>query len=216
MHLVMFDVDGTLLESSDFDADCYVAAVKEVLGLTVSGNWSNYQHVSDTGVLEEIVSQHGLSEQLDTILQQVRASFFSKIDAHLKAHPARPLPGAVAFLSSLQKLDDVVVSIATGGWGESALMKLHSAGIDTGNIPIASSNDHFVRTEIMKVAESKTGRENFTRKTYFGDGAWDKIASAQLGYNFVLVGVNGDADVSHHQYINDFTAVEQAMGFIGL
>ena len=31
MNLVMFDIDGTLVESNDFDSKCYQAAIQDVL-----------------------------------------------------------------------------------------------------------------------------------------------------------------------------------------
>lgn len=216
MHLVMFDIDGTLLESSEFDADCYVAAVKQVLGLTVSGDWSTYRHVSDTGVLDELIQRHGLSAAYATIHRDVKQAFLQQIAAHLAASPAKQLPGAAAFLDYLSRQDGVFISIATGGWLESSRLKLRSAGIDVTDIPIASSNDHFIRTEIMKAAESRAGAVEFESKTYFGDGAWDKLAAEQLRYNFVLVGENQHCQVDHHQYLSDFTAVEKALGYIGL
>lgn len=33
VHLVMFDIDGTLVESYDFDSICFVDAVHDVLGV---------------------------------------------------------------------------------------------------------------------------------------------------------------------------------------
>ena len=50
----------------------------------------------------------------------------------------------------------VAISFATGGWYESAILKLESAGIKISNIPIASANDHHSRIEIMKIAEKTT------------------------------------------------------------
>ncbi len=32
MHHIMFDIDGTLVKSDDFDEDCFIAAVSDVLG----------------------------------------------------------------------------------------------------------------------------------------------------------------------------------------
>jgi phosphoglycolate phosphatase-like HAD superfamily hydrolase len=208
----MFDVDGTLLESSEFDSECYVAAVKQVLGLSISGDWSTYRHVSDSGVLDEVIERHGLEARAEEIHRDVKQAFLNQIRAYLHDNPAKPLAGAATFLELLRKLEGVAVSIATGGWLETAVMKLQSAGIDISDIPMASSNDHFLRTEIMKAAESRSGADTYLSKTYFGDGAWDKVASAELGYNFILVG----NELEHDQRIDDFTAVDRAMGFIGI
>jgi len=39
MHLVMFDIDGTLVDSAGFDCELYVEAVRSVLTSRASG-WS--------------------------------------------------------------------------------------------------------------------------------------------------------------------------------
>ncbi|WP_084885093.1 hypothetical protein [Vibrio sp. qd031] len=52
----------------------------------------------------------------------------------------------------LQSRHDIFISFATDCWLETAMLKLESARFDTTNIAIASSNDHYCRTEIMKTA----------------------------------------------------------------
>ncbi len=36
MHHVMFDIDGTLVESYEFDTDCFTSAIQEVLGININ------------------------------------------------------------------------------------------------------------------------------------------------------------------------------------
>jgi len=123
-----------------------------------------------------------------------------------------PEAGASKFLFELRQIRDLTLSIATGGWHETALMKLEAADIDVRDIPIASSNNHYARTEIMKIAKEKAVGHTEVICTYFGDGEWDKLACEELGFNFVLIGERTD----HHQNIRDFSDLEQAMPFIGL
>ena len=47
MNHVMFDIDGTLLQSYEFDEQCYLAAIKEVTGIDLLGNWESYPHITD-------------------------------------------------------------------------------------------------------------------------------------------------------------------------
>lgn len=49
----MFDIDGTLIESDDFDSECFTEAVKEVTGFDIDTDWSRYEHVTDAGILNE-------------------------------------------------------------------------------------------------------------------------------------------------------------------
>jgi hypothetical protein len=54
MHLVMFDVDGTLVDPAGFDAELYVEAVRSVLDISIGSDWNSYEHVSDSGILEQV------------------------------------------------------------------------------------------------------------------------------------------------------------------
>ena len=212
LHHVMFDIDGTLVQSSDLDDDCFIRAIEEILGIVIDEVWSNYEHVTDKGILNEIIQSKGLNDQKDEIHEKVKNTFVRKIRECLEKAPAQEVPGASLFLTRLSAMNNVVISIATGGWYESAVLKLKSAGISVTNIPIASSNDHFSRTEIMKIAEAEATNSAAISNTYFGDGPWDKKACEELGYNFVLVGNR----VKHDQNIENFNSANEAMAYIGL
>jgi hypothetical protein len=90
-------------------------------------------------------------------------------------------------LDSLGASDVHSVEIATGGWLDTALIKLQSANIDLTHLPLATSDDSFERTDIMKLALSKLG-SRFSSITYYGDGPWDRDACVALGWKFVAVG----------------------------
>ena len=206
----MFDIDGTLVESYDIDAQCFIDAVQEVMGLSINSNWADYEHVTDEGILNEVLSNHGISNR-DAVKAEIKRRFIQKLEVELAQEPVREIKGAASFLHRLQSMENVVVSLATGGWRESATLKLRSANIDYLSIPMASSDDHYSRTEIMKLAASRAAKDQYAC-TYFGDGIWDQAASAQLGFNFVLVGDK----LNHHQNIMDFQSIDTALAYAGL
>lgn len=208
----MFDIDGTLVQSYDIDSECFTRAVREVVGLEVSADWSTYSHVTDAGILDEILDSNGVSNK-KIIHNEIKSAFIQKIQTRINREPVQEVLGASSFLEFLKSMDGVVVSLATGGWYESAVLKLGSAGINYDGIPIASSNDSFIRTEIMKIATSRANMGNSCTCTYFGDGSWDKKASEQLGYNFVLVGGN---KLEHKPNILNYETINEVVACIGL
>ena len=212
VHHVMFDIDGTLVQSEAFDGECYLEAVLEVVGHRLDPDWTKYTHVSDTGILNQFLGEIGLQAERERVHAEVKAVFVAKIANHLKANAVQQVRGASEFIRALQRQGNIGLSIATGGWLETALMKLKSAEIDVSGIPIASSNDHFSRTEIMRIAEAKVVDGAGIPCTYFGDGEWDKKACEELGFNFVLVGEK----VEHDQHLRDFMNNDQALAFLGL
>jgi phosphoglycolate phosphatase-like HAD superfamily hydrolase len=212
LHHVMFDVDGTLVESFKFDEECYLDAVFRTLGRNIDTDWSKYPHISDSGILDHYLAKHDLLHHREETHAQVKSVFIKNIKDHLSRSPAKKVFGAAEFISHLQKQKNVSLSIATGGWGETARLKLASAGLDITGIPMASSNDHYSRIEIMKLALRKAAVTPGHKLTYFGDAEWDKKACEELQFNFVLVGNR----IEHSQAVSDFEASYQACRFIGL
>ncbi len=212
MYLVMFDIDGTLIDSSGFEDENYLTALRKILNKPIESNWLKYNHVSDSGILDQIIEENGLSDERNDIYLDVQQYFFELQKNYLSKKPAIQISGAGDFIKLLAQRDDVELAIATGGWELSAKLKLESCGIDFSGISFASSSDHFSRTEIMKIAEKKCLNKKFTNRTYFGDAEWDKQASQELGYNFILV---GDA-ISNPKQIMDFNNSAKALALIGL
>ncbi|ADK84992.1 Haloacid dehalogenase domain protein hydrolase [Desulfarculus baarsii DSM 2075] len=212
MHLVMFDIDGTLVQSTGFDSDCFQSSVRDVLGTHIDPNWGRYTHVTDDGVLGQILDEHNVREGRERIFGSVKELFIQRIANHIAEHGVRPVPGAREFLAALAARDDVRLALATGGWLQTAELKLRAAAIDYAEIPIATSDDHYSRVKIMETAALRGGCGQCVSKTYFGDADWDMKASAKLGYNFVLVG-NGFA---YGQSIADYTDIGGILALIGL
>lgn len=211
MHHIMFDIDGTLVQSYDLDTECFIDSVKEVTGIDIDSDWSKYRHVTDVGILDEFLTTNRIPNKSD-VQVKIKQGFIERLSHSIAKQPVQQIPGAADFLDYLATLNNVSVSLATGGWYESASMKLNSAGIDFSSIPFASSNDSYSRIEIMQIAARRAAKEDHHLCTYFGDGSWDKKACEELGFKFVLVG-NG---VKHSPKIGHFDPIADALACIGL
>ena len=208
----MFDIDGTLIESCSFDADCYLEAVKYVTGFELNTDWALYKNITDSGILDEFLKMKDLLEKRELLHNQVREKFTQLISQHLKKNPVCEVEGAIEFIKQLQLRKDVEIAIATGGWEETAKSKLKCAGFNISGVAFASSSDDFQRTNVMKVAESRCTNKSYVSKTYLGDGSWDKKASEELSYNFVLVGNN----LEHSKQIDNFKNSHSVLSLIGI
>ena len=197
MHLVMFDVDGTLTASHQYDSECYIAAIKDVLCIEqVDMQWISYQHATDTYIAIEIFSsavgrepsQQELNQVLDRFMFHLQRTHAEQRDLY------REIPGARRLLRSIAADSRYAIAIATGGWNSPARYKLLGSGFEIDEIPMASSDDSHVREEIMKMAENRSlshyGVSHFDSVVYVGDAVWDTRASANLGYSFIGVGSN--------------------------
>jgi len=210
MNHVMLDIDGTLIQSYELDEQCFVSAVQEVTGLTLSSDWEAYPHATDKGILQTFVERQAPHYSFETLERLVKPVFIRNIANTLRNEPAKEIPGARDFVSYLLQSNQHIVSIATGGWGETAKLKLESAGFNPNGLVMASSNDHHSRTQIMRVAQSKADQSAELPVTYFGDASWDVKACKELGINLVIVGNR----TQHHHQINDFSCLNSVLRYL--
>jgi phosphoglycolate phosphatase-like HAD superfamily hydrolase len=209
----MFDIDGTLVDSVGFDASLYAQAVESVLNIEIDRNWNAYEHVSDSGILEQLLRDARFESERAALAARVQRRFVGLVRDYLEREPAavREIAGAKRLVERLRALPEVCVAIATGGWEPTARLKLKHVEIDVSGIGFASSSDARVRTDIMRLAAQRALRgAPFKRSTYFGDGAWDQRASAELGYDFVAVG----RGVPHPIAYEDLSDVEAILGHL--
>lgn len=210
MNHVMLDIDGTLIQSYELDEQCFVSAVKEVTGLTLSSDWEAYPHATDKGILQTFIERQAPHYSLEILERLVKPIFIRNITHRLRQEPAKEIHGAKEFVSYLQQSEQHIVSVATGGWGETARLKLESAGFNCDDLVIASSNDHYSRTQIMRLAQAKVDQNATLPVTYFGDASWDVKACKALGVNLVIVGNRAE----HHQRIDDFSCLNSVLRYL--
>ena len=210
MLQVIFDIDGTLVESYDFDEQCFIDSIKSVTGLKISNDWQNYPHLTDTGILKTFIARQAPSYSLQDLEPLVKSVFIEKIDHYLSTKSVNQVAGAVEFLKYLSAREDVKLGIATGGWEETARAKLLSVGFDLEGIALRSSNDHYSRTEIMRLVAADIELNLKASISYFGDAVWDLKACQELGFNFIAVG----SRLEHKQAITDFKDIDKVIEFI--
>lgn len=215
MHLILFDIDGTLADSQEFDSELFVCAVRTVLGIRIDDDWSTYRNVTDGGILDEIIDGAGLRSDRTRIHREVRDTFVRLVAEFMQEQGGRlpEIPGAQAFLADLQSRSSVAVGLATGGWEETARMKLQAAGLSADDLCLASGSDALTRVEIMQLAAKRAlNGATAGRTAYFGDGVWDKRASEALRYQFIAIGNN----VEHTAQFTDFRDPAPILKALGL
>lgn len=207
MKAIIFDIDGTLTGTNDVDSECFVQAVREVLGVDgFDTKWSNYQFVTDSGIVQEISQRHCDRPMSGSLMK----AFYERLSNLLKARPDssfQEIPGAKSFVGRLQESPDYAVAFATGAHQASAVRKLQTAGFEIEGVPLASSSDAVVREHIMLRALdllSHQERTVFKEVVYFGDAPWDVEASANLGWRLVGIG----SRIGCGQVFEDYTNPE--------
>jgi phosphoglycolate phosphatase-like HAD superfamily hydrolase len=187
-HAVIFDIDGTLLDSSKQDDRIYRQAIGAVLGdVSLRPALIDYDPVTDTGILLQILADNRLPRDPE-LIAAVKREFFVRLKTYVQDQgPFTAVPGARSVINRLRNSESHCPAIATGGWRHSAEIKLATAGFNIGSVPLATADDAIERTAIMEHALASIG-EKVASVTYFGDGIWDKRACEDLGWTFRAVG----------------------------
>lgn len=216
MHLVIFDIDGTLTQTTYVDDLCFVQAFVDELGITdFNADWSRYPTVCDSGITQHLFQERfQRNPRFDETLRLQRR-FVALLEEAYQREPQHfsAVPGAVTMVQTLKQDPEYKVAIATGGWQLSALLKLDKAQIDIAGLPAAFA-DHGITREVILAAAMVMARgiykqSQFSHVTYVGDGVWDVRTAQKLGLGFIGV-AQGDKETALRaegatDIIQDFT-----------
>lgn len=153
MHLVMLDIDGTLTETMKVDTECFVRSLAEVCDFTdVETDWSKYRHTTDSGIFHEIYLARTRRPPSVAEISCFRQHFITLLTEASSKAAFAPINGAQQLLSILSDSAEHRASLATGGWTDSARLKMASAGMCFDDHPATSADDAHDRESIMKIS----------------------------------------------------------------
>lgn len=192
--LAVFDIDGTLTQTNEVDDECFLRAIREVLELDVTPDWTDAPHVTDTGLTSWICERYSGRPLKQEESAAILTRFIENLETERDARPHRfaPISGATDVFARLGARD-WHSAMATGAWKDSAHLKLRAAGIDPALTPLATSSDASTRIEILELAVRRA-QPGPSRIVSIGDGVWDVAASRRLGWPFIGIGAGSRAD----------------------
>lgn len=194
MKLVIFDIDGTLTRTNEADEACFAASVRDHFKIdAVSTNWSDYEHSTDSGILDELVRRHHGKSPSFQDLEKFREVFISHLENHYRTKEGsfQAVAGASDLFKNLKTTaQNWTFAIATGGWKRSALLKLSKAKLSVDQVPAAFADDAFSRDDIIRQAIALAEKQSqtpasFEKIVYVGDGRWDFVSCQRLKIPFI-------------------------------
>lgn len=193
MKLILFDIDGTIVDSIATDDACFIQTFKEVHQVDLTHvDWNTFKNVTDTGLTLEIFetwfNRLPTKEEITTL----KAHFYTLLQQ--RTEELTEIEHAVAFIQQLSVDPTIDIGFATGGWRETAELKCSSIGLHLDDFIVTSANDHHNRRKITELAIEKASNGNRTYESivYFGDGLWDLKTTAALGIDFIGVDAKGN------------------------
>lgn len=196
-NLVVFDIDGTLTLTADLADSVFLRTVTSFLGIpNADTDWPDSTHGTDSGALNYLLRRHRLPQLAGDSLLSLQRSYMRALHSELSSAP--PVRGAAHALAMIANSKSWSLAFATGNWLEPALHKLAVCGLSTHGAPIASSSDSHIRTEILRLAVSRS--DSHDRVVYIGDRQWDKSAANDLGIPFIAIGGTVDSEYAIPDY----------------
>jgi phosphoglycolate phosphatase-like HAD superfamily hydrolase len=191
MSAVVFDIDGTLVESSTVDSRCFGLSLEQVFEFKdIDPDWSRYRHTTDSGILNEVFESRLARRPSASEAMRFRSHFLSLLRSSISANGLNPVKGAAEILDAICA-SRYGVALGTGAWADSARLKLSLAGVRTHRIPLVTSDEFVSREEIIRAALQRAGilgASSFHNCAYVGDGVWDARACRNVGVPFIGIG----------------------------
>ncbi len=192
--LVLFDIDGTLLDSGGAGRRAMITAFEQVFGTAGPVDQYSMAGKVDSQIVVELMRAAGLPDE--TIHAQMPAYFeayVSELQRIIDHHPVRSLPGVTELLDRLTQHPNVVVGLLTGNIWRGAQEKLKAANLASYFDGLgAFGEDALSRPELPAIAVRRAEeavREKFRGKdvVIVGDTPADIDCGRALGVKSIAV-----------------------------
>ena len=160
MRLVLFDIDGTLLNSGGVGRASMQRALNEVFGSPGDASY-RYDGKTDKQIVRDVMRLEGhTDEHIDSRMTVLIDRYLDGLREGIESRKfaVRPLEGVVELLDTLEARDDVVLGLLTGNVETGARAKLSAAGIDPDRFRVnAFGSDHEHRPQLPAIAQRRFG-----------------------------------------------------------
>lgn len=123
MHVVLFDIDGTLLHTGGAGRQALAQAVRHEFGIPQLAAGIETAGRTDRGIVQEIFAAAGIEETADHWQRFCRA-YLAALAEFLPRASGGVLPGAAELLAVLGRRADVALGLLTGNVRAGAELKL--------------------------------------------------------------------------------------------
>lgn len=217
--VVVFDIDGTLTGTTAVDDAHWWTAVRAVLPEVDPGPTRDFVEYTDSAMLRTLCDEFD-DRDYDDVRPLVLEQFLRGLRAAREAEPDSfaAVPGATTVFAAVRRAG-WIPAIATGGWRESAVMKLGWAEVPLAGVPLATSSETPRRADIIRRAAEEALGESHGPWVYVGDGVWDVRACRELGIAFLGRGASFEAaaKLRNHgarEVIDDFADPDGLLGLL--
>jgi phosphoglycolate phosphatase len=187
--LLLFDIDGTLVEGSAEGIAPFARSIRDVYGHTIPDAFNDTAGKTDRLILRELLEHAGMAFK-DELKDALLAAYLKHVEALIRERPGSVLPGVRALLERLQREKGVVVGLGTGNLEQVARLKLRLHGLDEFFDIGGFGDDALLRRDVIAAGIRKANQKaglSFDRIAVVGDTPRDINAARANGVHSIAV-----------------------------
>lgn len=151
MHLLLFDIDGTLVRVNGAGRTAVMQALSSITDRPISTDEVPFSGRTDPAIFEAVLETNGVAPTEATVDEAIDA-YVAALKSALTPADVEVLPGVPSLLSELDDHPDVHLGLVTGNVEPIAYKKLSVHGLD-GYFPVgAFGSDHADRNHLPELA----------------------------------------------------------------
>lgn len=151
MHVILFDIDGTLLHSGGAGQAGIERALELAFGVTAPTTGIPTAGRTDRAIGVDLIRFHGL-EDSDSTHARLQETYLQLLPSELDNRQGVVYPGVRELLARLSQRDDVLLGLLTGNYREAAWQKLRHFGLAEHFAFGGFGDDHADRDEVARQA----------------------------------------------------------------
>ncbi|MGA1191269.1 MAG: HAD family hydrolase [Bdellovibrionota bacterium] len=224
-HIVLFDIDGTLLRAQGAGEIAFQRAFEDVFNTESSWSKLTLHGRTDPDIIDEICET--INGRVQTIAEDsyLKERFIFHFEQIIFAHePFTLMPGVELLLQSLHAQEDVLLGIETGNLQPTAEMKLMRGAIHSYFQSGGYASDARDRKDIVRIANERMkallrSSESVT-VTFIGDSINDILAADANSARSIGVATGGVSLKTYHThckptlFAEDLSETEKLISFI--
>ncbi|HUG67321.1 MAG TPA: HAD hydrolase-like protein [Pirellulaceae bacterium] len=127
MLTLLFDIDGTLINTGGAGGTALIEAFREDFGIDDPAEVP-FSGRTDRGIGTNLFEQHGIDDSLEN-WRRLRDGYVARLPVHLSQRNGRVLDGVLRLLERLRSREAVAIGLLTGNLEDGARIKLSHFGL---------------------------------------------------------------------------------------